>query len=586
MAGVGKIVSLVRSFFEKAVKQVEPIDPVSRKDRISLKRLFQTLPDGVVLLDPNERVMDVNDAFLGIFRFSKKDLLGKKLDEMILPPDRVDEGLAINRKILEDKKVEFEGTRLRGDGEIIKVMIFGCPIEVNRKLVGFYGIYRDVTKQAEVEAKVRRLAFRDELCDLPNRVSFVREGRSRVKRGEPFSILYVDLDRFKNVNDTLGHAIGDELLRYVADRISRALDPSAMVSRLGGDEFGVMIYSGDYCDAYSVGKSILDCMDGPFKLSERAHISIGASVGISVYPDHGITWEDLFGHADIAMYEAKKSGRKIVFFDDVMGVSFRERIGMERRLADSLARESGLSLAYQPKVDMSSGEVLGFEALCRWKDGEEDRSPELFIPAAEETGLIVDLGRWVMEKACRRGALWLEEGLRVPLAVNISAKQVQQDDFVLMVGRILEETGFPPELLELELTESTLMKDLDRSCSMLESLKELGVSLAIDDFGTGYSSLTYMARFDVDVLKIDRSFMPGKEAPSLNEAIVKSIVALARARGLRVIAEGVETEEQRDLLLRIGCVSAQGFLYSRPVPEEAVADMFSRGFGSLQPSLR
>ncbi|EFC92405.1 diguanylate cyclase/phosphodiesterase with PAS/PAC sensor(s) [Dethiosulfovibrio peptidovorans DSM 11002] len=586
MAGVAKIVSLVRSLFEKAIKKAIPAETVNRKDRISLKRLFQTLPDGVVLLDPNEKVVDVNDAFLGIFRFSRKDLLGKKLDEMILPPDRVDEGLAINRRILEDKKVELEGTRLRGDGEIIKVMIFGCPIEVDRKLVGFYGIYRDVTKQAEVEAKVRRLAFRDELCDLPNRVSFVREGRFRVKRGEPFSILYIDLDRFKNVNDTLGHAIGDELLRCVADRISRALDPSSMVSRLGGDEFGVMIYSDDYCDAYSVGKSILDCMDGPFKLSERAHISIGASVGISVYPDHGITWEDLFGHADIAMYEAKKSGRKIVFFDDVMGVSFRERIGMERRLADSLARESGLSLAYQPKVDMSSGEVLGFEALCRWKDGEEDRSPELFIPAAEETGLIVDLGRWVMEKACRRGALWLKEGLRVPLAVNISAKQVQQDDFVLMVDRILEETGFPPELLELELTESTLMKDLDRSCSMLESLKELGVSLAIDDFGTGYSSLAYMARFDVDILKIDRSFMPGKEAPPLNEAIVKSVVALADARGLRVIAEGVETEEQRDLLLRIGCVSAQGFLYSRPVPEEAVADLFSRGFGSLQPSLR
>lgn len=551
------------------------------RQKAFLDRLFQTSPDGLVVLDKKGLIMDVNPAFERIFLYRKEEIVGVCLDDLILDKKHVHVGKEINRKVLDNEQVVIEAYRIKGDGQPVRVCIFGCPVVVEGETVGLYGLYRDVTEQRKMEEKVNWLAFRDELTTLPNRIAFVQEGRSRVARGRHFAILHIDLKRFKNVNDTVGFVVGDQLLRAVAERFKKIFGNGDLVARLGGNEYGVLVdMSGrDPKTSLELGKIVMDMFKEPFEVGDRGSLSLSAAVGIALYPDHGWKWEELMGCADIAVNEAKVKGLHVVCFDDRMGHDFHRRISLERRMAESLPLFKGFFLAYQPKVDMATGTIVGLETLCRWNDMGVSIPPDQFIPVAEDTGMITELGKWVLFEACCQGREWVEKGYAVPLSVNVSARQLLKDQLESYLPDILELSGFPPELLEIEITETVLIQDVNQSEAVLRSLKILGVSLSIDDFGTGYSSLGYLARFDVDALKIDRVFMPenGEGTWEVNEAIIKSILALAQVRDMAVVAEGVETERQRRILLDLGCSIGQGFLFSRPISPDATERLLAVG---------
>lgn len=546
-----------------------------------LDRLFQTNPDGLALLDKDGIVMDVNPAFEKIFLYSKEEIVGLCLEDLILDKDRVHVGKEINQKVLDRNKIAIEADRLRRDGQPVRVCIFGSSVEVDGDVVGLYGLYRDVTEQRKVEERVHWLAFKDELTGLSNRVAFVQEGRARVERGRPFAMLHMDLKRFKNVNETVGFVAADQLLASMGDRLKKVFGDGDLVARLGGDEFGVLADLSDQRSRIFIdlGRIVQDALKDPFDVGERGRIFLTSAVGIALYPDHGREWGELMGCADIAVSEAKVKGLDVVYFDDRMGHDFHRKIGLERRMAESLPFFKGFFLAYQPKVDMATGTVVGLEVLCRWDDMGVRVPPDQFIPIAEDTGMIIELGKWVLFEACRQGREWIKKGYPVPLSVNVSARQLLKDKMESSLLNILEASGFPPELLELEITETALIHDVNQSEAVLRSLKNLGVSLSIDDFGTGYSSLGYLARFEVDALKIDIVFMPGNGEATweVNQAIIKSILALAQVRGLAVVAEGVETDSQRMILLGLGCSIGQGYLFGRPASSEETERLLSEG---------
>jgi diguanylate cyclase (GGDEF)-like protein len=392
------------------------------------------------------------------------------------------------------------------------------------------------------------------------------------------------LDRFKTVNDSMGHLAGDELLQQVATRIKARLRDVDMVARLGGDEFVVLLEDITHPeDAARVAEVIVADLSKPFQLLKDINIHpelsrkvrIGASIGISLFPQHGDSPESLLDNADIALYRAKDEGRGcFAYFSEEFTLVARERIALETRLRHAI-EQLHLCVYYQAQIDIDSGRIIGAEALVRWHDPTEGLiSPNNFIPIAEETGLIVDIGAWVLRETCLQGRRWIDAGLpSLTLAVNVSPHQFRRSDISALVAQVLDETGFPAELLELELTESGLMENEDKAVEVLNNLRAQGVRLAIDDFGTGYSSLSYLKRFPLDVLKIDKSFID--DIPSLQDdmEITATIVAMGHILGFKVLAEGVETLEQLAFLREKGCDTYQGFIKSKPLPAEEFAQL-------------
>ena len=433
---------------------------------------------------------------------------------------------------------------------------------------------RDVTERHGLEAQLAHQAFHDTLTGLPNRALFrdrVRHALQRSTRhgGPNMAVLFLDLDDFKTVNDSLGHQAGDELLVQVAKRLLSATRGSDTVARLGGDEFAVLVDEAD-CDdkATVVADRIGRALAAPFTVSGRP-ARVGSSIGIA-RPADGDGEPELLRNADVAMYCAKRRGQGgHVVFETAMHQQVVERVEAEGALREALAEgrdpaESGLWIAYQPIVDLASGAIVGAEALVRWQRVEQGAlSPSEFVPMAEETGLIIPLGRWVLAEACRQAAAWPANGLRV--SVNLSGRQLDDADLLDDVASALDRSGLDPHQLTLEVTESTLMRDTERVAAVLSSLRALGVRVALDDFGTGYSSLSYLHRMPVDVLKIDKSFVDRIDAGGQEAALARSILMLAESLDLQAVAEGVETEAQRDTLRGFGCPLAQGFWFSRPL---------------------
>ena len=434
-------------------------------------------------------------------------------------------------------------------------------------------------KTQRKQAHLSYLAYHDPLTGLPNRQSLserLQQACSRAQcNGGMVAMLFLDLDRFKLINDTFGHAAGDRLLKSVADRLAACVRGADTVARLGGDEFTVVLEDIVHGrDAATVAQKILDALAQPFSLAQQ-EVFISASIGIALYPsdDNGI--DSLFKKTDAAMYHAKERGRNnYQFYSAEMNASLARKLHMENSLRRALEREE-LRLHYQPQVDTVSGRIIGMEALLRWQHPEMGLVPPAqFIPLAEETGLIVPIGECTLRSACLQTRRWHERGfgpLRV--AVNLSAYQFKQKDFPHTVARILDETGLDPGCLELELTESTVMDDVDQAIEILHALNAMGVYLSIDDFGTGYSSLSYLKRLPIDALKIDRSFVRDIGADSDDAAIVTAIIAMARSLKLKVIAEGVETREQFAFLRKCRCDAMQGYYFSRPVPPEEFAQL-------------
>jgi diguanylate cyclase (GGDEF)-like protein len=429
----------------------------------------------------------------------------------------------------------------------------------------------------ESEEQLRHQAFHDALTGLPNRsllhdrlrLALIQAQRSR----RSLAVMFLDLDRFKLINDSLGHSVGDQLLRDVGERLLHTIREADTLSRLGGDEFILVLPSihGD-ADAARVATKVLHSLRQPFRVDGR-ELFVSGSVGISVFPMDGLDPETLVKNADVAMYRAKEQGRDTYhLYKPELHRRALERMTLENELRAAAARQE-FRLYYQPIVDFQSGAIVGSEALLRWE--HPDRGivmPAEFIPVAEEMGLIHSLGAWVMQKGCEEARTWEHLGLPpIRLSVNLSARQLQQDDLVNQISRILNETGLDPALLDLEITESVFMENPDQTVVTLDRMKSLGLRLTIDDFGTGYSSLSYLKKFPLHALKIDRSFVQDITADPRNAAVAQAIIALGHGLSIDVIAEGVETEEQRVLLKAHGCHALQGYLFSRPLPAQAFA---------------
>jgi diguanylate cyclase (GGDEF)-like protein len=456
-------------------------------------------------------------------------------------------------------------------------------------------LQEELIERKRVEEQMIHMAFHDNLTDLPNR--YLLKDRlnqalaSARQHKRLMAVLFLDLDNFKRVNDTLGHSAGDQLLRKVAGLLTKLFRKSdtiarpsideleTTVSRLGGDEFTILITEfRDIQDTSKIAKRIIDLFQDPFIIGHQ-EVFITTSIGISLYPNDGDDSDILLKNADTAMYHAKEKGRnQFQYYSESMNIAALERFNLERDLRKALERRE-LLLHYQPQIDMRSGIVVGAEALVRWMHPDRGLiAPMEFIPLAEEIGLIVPIGEWIMHSACKQIRVCQENGFpSMCVTVNISGIQLKQTNFIETVVKALNDNHLDPQYLELELTESILVESLEKAIRILNELKSLGVRISIDDFGTGYSSLNYLKRLPIDILKIDRSFVKDIFIDPGNEAIIKAIFTLARSLNLEVIAEGVETAQQLAYLHELGCDKMQGFLFSPPLPTDSLMKLLKEG---------
>jgi diguanylate cyclase (GGDEF)-like protein/PAS domain S-box-containing protein len=515
-----------------------------------------------------------NEATASISGFSRSELYDKDFWQIVHPDIRE----IVKRRGLARQKGDplpsrYEIRILRKDGEVRWLDYSAGLIELEGS-PAVLGTAFDITERKRAEERIRSLAYHDTLTGLPNRLLFAdRLGLAVAQAhrlGQQLAVLFLDLDGFKVINDSLGHSLGDRMLEIVAGRIQGALREGDTVARLGGDEFTLLLPGIARAeDAPKVAEKVLETLRQPIPIDGREFFVTG-SIGISIYPDDGNDPETLVRNADAAMYRAKDRGRDTYqLYAAAMNATAVERLAMESSLRQAL-QQGALRLHYQPLLDLATGKVYGVEALLRWeRPGRGLVFPDEFIPLAELTGLIIPIGPWVWRTACAQVKEWHERGhpdLR--LAVNLSARQFQQPDIAAQVTRALEETAFPPTHLDLEITESYAMQNPEFAIQTLRELRAVGLSLSIDDFGVGYSSLSYLKRLPIDTLKIDRSFVRDITTDPDDAAIVTAVIAMARTLELTVVAEGVETEEQRAFLAAQGCDRAQGYLWSRAVPSE------------------
>ena len=540
-------------------------------DRLAeLAATLESTHDGILVTDTNGRIRNFNQRFAALWELPDS-LLVQRDDDAILSwmLRRVVEPAEYMRRLAAIDGVPqmqaSDTVTLIGGRVLERVTLPQCS---RGKTIGRVYSFRDISERLEANRRIETLSHTDALTGLPNRRTLL----SRIdyalalaqREGVPFSLLFLNLDRFKHINDTLGHGMGDRVLIEVAERLLLTLRQVDTIARLGADEYVLLIHQADAAGAEGGARRVLDAMQRPFTLDDL-NFTVTCSVGISLHPGDGSTADEMLQAADAAMNEARESGRAGFRFHQARaeGTSkLRTRMKLDHAMRQALA-SGRFRLHYQPQVDLKSGEIVGAEALIRWRDPElGDVPPVEFIPVAERSGFIVSIGSWVLRQAVQQAALWREQGRQLLMSINVSALQFQQADFVDSVARALAEVGLEPQWLELELTESILIQDAQEALHRLQALAELGVKLAIDDFGTGYSSLAYLKRFPIGRLKIDRSFIQGLPSDESDAGIVRAIANMARALRLELIAEGVETEAQRQFMLQVGCEQYQGFLTS------------------------
>ncbi|MBU0752225.1 MAG: EAL domain-containing protein [Gammaproteobacteria bacterium] len=540
-------------------------------------KVFGASLDAIFVTGPDFRIVSVNPSCERMTGFTADDLLGQVPRTLLF--DRFNEQLTqqLETRLQAEGVWEGEIWHRHKDGRSMPCQVAMVRVADDAgNAIHYIGFFKDLSETVAAKQRIEELAYNDVLTGLPNRLLLaerIQFSLSLAQRdGTSFAILFLDLDRFKQINDSLGHMFGDRVLVQVAERIKACLRHADTASRLGGDEFVLLLHNTDARGAEITARRLLDALARPFSLDEMA-FTLSCSIGIALFPDDGRTMDDLIKNADSAMYHVKERGRSdFRFYQRQMNVDLLSRMKLDHAMRMALDND-GFRLHFQPQVDLKDGTIFGAEALLRWHDAElGDVSPGQFIPVAEETGLIVRIGHWVLHEAIAQAARWHADGLPLAMAINVSALQFRQSDFTESVARALADSGLPPHMLELELTESILIQDADDVLKRLEALARLGVMLSIDDFGTGYSSLSYLKRFPLHRLKIDRSFIT--ELPHESDAaIVTAIVNLARSLKLRVIAEGVETDLQREFLLAAGCQEFQGFLCSPALPADAFREL-------------
>jgi len=494
----------------------------------------------------------------------------------------IEEGWDAHRQLLTEQKPfrDVVMRRIPLDGPATYVRVSGTPIRArDGSLAGYRGVGRDITQQRGAEERIRYLATHDELTGLPNRVWFGELLQLAIqtaqRHGRKFAVLFIDLDQFKSINDTLGHAVGDQLLEAIALRLKSCLRGADVVARLGGDEFVVLLQDLHRSeDVAAVATKILSAVVEPVEV-HGLHCRVTASIGICLFPDDAQDERTLMKNADIAMYAAKDRGKNnFQFHSSAVTAQSLERMAMELNLRNALPRQE-FALHYQAKVDLNTNEITGVEALLRWNSPELGPiGPARFIPVAEQCGLIVPIGKWVLQQACIQNMAWQRQGFApIGVSVNLSVRQLMQDGLLDDITEALCSAGMDPTLLELEITEGMVMHDIEHVAQLLRAIKRMGVRISIDDFGTGYSSLAYLKRFPVDVIKIDRSFIRDIATDPADRTITEAIIAMGKTLNLTVVAEGVETAEQRDVLREIACDEIQGYYFSRPVPPEQVTPL-------------
>jgi diguanylate cyclase (GGDEF)-like protein/PAS domain S-box-containing protein len=536
--------------------------------------VFETTREGVMVTGVDKRIIMVNHAFCDISGYTEAEVIGQS--PAILSSGRHAKNFYLEMwdRIAAVGHWQGEIWNRRKNGDVYPELLSISAVKDSAGLVTNYvGVFADISHIKASETKLEFLAHHDPLTQLPNRLlllSRLEHGIDTARREHTqLALLMLDLDRFKDVNDSYGHGAGDELLQQVAERLRSRLRGVDTVARLGGDEFTVVLEKIAMPEnAAHIAREIIDILSQPWWLSNGVEVRIGTSIGIALFPEHGASTKELLQHADAAMYQAKSDGRGCFrYFSENLTYAARERIDMEARLHRAIGRGE-LRVFYQPQVDIETGRIIGAEALVRWQDPLEGLIPPArFIPVAEATGLISELGEWVLLETCSQGQRWIEAGLPpLRLAVNLSLRQFLYSDIGAVVSKVLAATGFPAMHLELELTESALMERAHDAVQLLTRLRTLGVRLAIDDFGTGYSSLAHLKRFPLDVLKIDKSFIDDIPQHRDDMEITAAIVAMGHNMGFEILAEGVETTEQLAFLQAKGCDMYQGYLTSPAVP--------------------
>lgn len=530
--------------------------------------------DAILMADVSGKVTYLNHMAQQMTGWSFEAACGQPLDEVCRLVDGITRMVSRNpltRAIQHDESVELSADCLliRRDGTECAIEDCAAPLHDRAgQVVGGVIIFRDVTASRAMALKMSHLAQHDFLTDLPNRMLLNDRLAQAItmarRKGGQLALLFLDLDRFKYINDSLGHAVGDQLLQSVTERLLACVRSSDTVSRQGGDEFVVLLAEVENpMDVVAIAEKMLDALAAPhYTAAHDLHIS--ASVGISVYPNDGTDAETLMRHADIAMYHAKENGRNnYQCFRQAMKVRAQERQSIEADLRRAL-RQQEFELYYQPKINLKTGLITGAEALLRWHHPSRGvMLPEMFVPIAEECGLIVSIGQWVLHEACTQAQAWRDAGLIIDqMAVNISAAEFRDKGFFDKLCATVRDTGFDPHGLQLELTETVLIHDVEATATVFQQLKALGVQLAIDDFGTGYSSLSYLSHFPIDTLKIDQSFVRDMTPDSDEAAIVSAVISMGKSLNQRVVAEGVETPEQLAFLQARHCDEGQGFHFS------------------------
>ncbi len=677
---------------EREVAALQNTERALSDQKAFFKQLFDASPEGIVLLDREDRILKVNQALLDIFGYQVEEVAGRTINELIVPDMLEQEGSALSETVLDRRPVQAETKRQRKDGVLVDVSILGAPVLIGDDQIAVYGIYRDISGQRRMEEESRLaaaalentaegvmildrdrrvvkvnkafaritgygkqevigrpmpfrslqrergeddrdiwraldqdghwegevwnrrkggetypellslstlkdgqgqvshyvcvfndisehkeyqrqlefLAHHDTLTGLPNRTLFQQECQQAIGRakrsGKVVGILFLDMDHFKTINDSLGHPVGDRFLKDVASRLKEVIRESDLVSRFGGDEFAILVDNiDDPEDVATVANKVREVLSEPVRVDEY-ELAASCSIGISLFPADGEDASSLLRNADTAMYRAKEKGRNCIqFFSADMNARAYEELLMSKALRDALDQEQFV-LHYQPSVCLDTFKIVGVEALVRWEHPEQGLvPPSTFIPLAERNGLIGELGRWVFREACRQAVAWRDQGLpSLRMAVNVSARQFGQRHLITELSREIDSSGMLASDLHIEITESMMMENPDRARRTLEAVARMGVDIAVDDFGTGHSSLSYLKDFPIHYLKVDRSFVMGLPEDQDALAIVRAIVAMAKNLKLKVIAEGVETARQRDLLAEMGCDEAQGYFFSRP----------------------